>query len=81
MAFWGEVSIKVKRAILLTERFTVGQISHITGIKYQSVETVIQRLLKGGMIAKVDFDNLVLSEKATSKQGRPKQYYTLWVSA
>ncbi|OGW18100.1 MAG: hypothetical protein A3G93_02955 [Nitrospinae bacterium RIFCSPLOWO2_12_FULL_45_22] len=73
---WGEVSLKVKRAILIAKKFTVSQIVDITGIKYQSVETVIQRLLKEGALIKVNSDNLVSPEGTTTKKGRPKQYYT-----
>lgn len=75
MALLGEVSIKVKRALLLTEKFTVSQIADITGIKYESVETVIQRLLKDGIITKADLAN-TFRDGMPAKRGRPKQYYT-----
>jgi len=71
MAQFGEVSLKVKRAILLDDKFTVAQIADLTGLKYESVETVIRRLLKEGILTK--------AEKAIPFQpqkGRPRQYYT-----
>ena len=70
MAQFGEVSLKVKRAILLDDKFTVAQIADLTGLKYESVETVIRRLLKEGILIK--------AEKAIPfqpKKGRPRQYY------
>jgi hypothetical protein len=74
MTMLGEVAIKVKRAILLTETFTVGQIADITGVKYESVETVIQRLQRDGFLIKAD--NTLSKDSTVSKRGRPRQYYT-----
>ncbi len=76
MAVWGEVSFKVRRTVLLAGKFTVSQIEDITGIKYQSVETVIQRLLKEGTLVKADAKKDISSVGVVSKKGRPKQYYT-----
>lgn len=76
MALLGEASIKVKRAILLAEEFTVSQIAHTTGIKCESVETVVQRLLKDGVLTKVIFAKAIETGMPAAKRGRPKQYYT-----
>jgi len=72
MSQLGEVSVKVKRAILIMEKFTIAQIADITGLKYESVETVVQRLLKRGILTKVN-ENF---KQTVGKKGRPKQYYT-----
>jgi Mn-dependent DtxR family transcriptional regulator len=74
MTILGEVAIKVKRAILLTETFTVSQIADVTGVKYESVETVIQRLQRDGFLIKAD--NTFSKDSTVSKRGRPRQYYT-----
>jgi predicted transcriptional regulator len=77
MALLGEVAIKVIRVILLTKEFTVSQIADIIAIKHDSVETVIQRLLKDGLLVKVSKADLDLKSKSIAKKGRPKQFYTI----
>lgn len=76
MTILGEVAIKVKRAILLTEKFTVSQIADVTGVKYESVETVIQRLQRDGFLIKADNITTFSKDSMVSKRGRPRQYYT-----
>ena len=72
MSQLGEVSVKVKRAILIMEKFTIAQIADISGLKYESVETVVQRLLRKGILVKVDGN----FKQSIAKRGRPRQYYT-----
>jgi len=74
MAIWGEVSFKVKRAITFMERFTIGQLADMTGLEYQSVETVVQRLLKDGYITQAEPREL---ERRKKRVGRPRQTYAL----
>jgi predicted ArsR family transcriptional regulator len=73
MAIWGEVSFKVKRAITFMERFTIGQLADMTGLEYQSVETVVQRLLKDGYITQAE----PRQPKRRKRVGRPRQTYAL----
>lgn len=72
MTAQGEVSYKVKRAILILREFTVGQLTDVTGADHSSVETVVQRLL--------DDEILVRKEEVVrvpAKRGRPRQFYAL----
>jgi DNA-binding MarR family transcriptional regulator len=73
MAVWGEVSFKVKRAITFMERFTIGQLADMTGLEYQSVETVVQRLLKEGYITQAK----PRQPERRKRVGRPRQTYAL----
>jgi predicted ArsR family transcriptional regulator len=73
MAIWGEVSFKVKRAITFMERFTIGQLADMTGLDYQSVETVVQRLLKDGYITQAE----PRQTERRKRVGRPRQVYAL----
>ncbi len=73
MVVWGEVSFKVKRAITFMERFTIGQLADMTGLEYQSVETVVQRLLKEGHITQAKPRQL----EGRKRVGRPRQTYAL----
>ena len=73
MAVWGEVSFKVKRAITFMERFTIGQLADTTGLEYQSVETVVQRLLKEGYITQAKSRQ----PERRKRVGRPRQIYAL----
>lgn len=73
MTIWGEVSFKVKRAITFMERFTIGQLADMTGLEYQSVETVVQRLLKDGYITQAE----PRQPERRKRVGRPRQVYTL----
>jgi predicted transcriptional regulator len=73
MAIWGEVSFKVKRAITFMERFTIGQLADMTGLDYQSVETVVQRLLKDGYITQAE----PRQPERGKRVGRPRQVYAL----
>jgi len=73
MAVWGEVSFKVKRAITFMERFTIGQLADMTGLEYQGVETVVQRLLKDGYIIQAK----PRQREGRRRVGRPRQTYTL----
>jgi hypothetical protein len=73
MAIWGEVSFKVKRAITFMERFTIGQLADMTGLEYQSVETVVQRLLKEGYITQAE----LRQPERRKRVGRPRQMYAL----
>jgi len=73
MAVWGEVSFKVKRAITFMERFTIGQLADMTGLEYQGVETVVQRLLKDGYIIQAK----PRQQEGRKRVGRPRQTYTL----
>ncbi|MBF0521011.1 MAG: hypothetical protein HQK92_14970 [Nitrospirae bacterium] len=45
MSTFGKVSIKVKRAILDTDMFTVNKIAMMTDSSYPGVESVLRRLL------------------------------------
>ena len=74
MVLSGEVSYKVRRAILLLRTFTIGQLTDITGIKQESVETVVQRLMKEDIVVHAD---PVRPTEKTTKKGRPRQYYCL----
>ncbi len=73
MAVWGEVSFKVKRAITFMDRFTIGQLADMTGLEYQSVETVVQRLLKEGYITQAK----PRQPERRKQVGRPRQTYAL----
>jgi len=73
MAVWGEVSFKVKRAITFMERFTIGQLADTTGLEYQSVETVVHRLLKEGYITPAK----PRRPERRKRVGRPRQIYAL----
>lgn len=73
MAVWGEVSLKVKRAITLMENFTVGQLADMTGLEYQSVETVVQRLLRDGYVVEAK----PRQRGGQKRVGRPRKVYTL----
>jgi len=73
MAVWGEVSFKVKRAITFLERFTIEQLADMTGLEYQSVETVVQRLLKEGYITQAK----PRQPDRRKQVGRPRQTYAL----
>ena len=73
MTVWGEVSFKVKRAITFMERFTIGQLADTTGLEYQSVETVVQRLLKEGYITQAKSRQ----PERRKRVGRPRQIYAL----
>ena len=73
MAIWGEVSFKVKRAMTFMERFTIGQLADMTGLEHQSVETVVQRLLKDGYIIQTE----PRQPESRKRIGRPRQTYAL----
>jgi len=73
MTVWGEVSFKVKRAMTFMERFTIGQLADMTDLEYQSVETVVQRLLKEGYITPAK----PRQPERRKLVGRPRQAYTL----
>jgi hypothetical protein len=73
MAVWGEVSLKVKRAMTLMEDFTVGQLADMTGLEYQSVETVVQRLLRGGFVVESEPRH----KGGQKRVGRPRKVYSL----
>ncbi len=72
MAHSGEVIVKVMRAILISKQFSVAQIADLVGVRFDSVETVIQRLLKDGILAKIDKG---IGPSVGAKKGRPIQYY------
>ncbi|MBF0463993.1 MAG: hypothetical protein HQK88_10775 [Nitrospirae bacterium] len=78
MSIFGEVSIKVKRAILDTGVFTVSKIAMMTDSSYTGVESVVRRLLKDGIIEKTEvlYDK-VMPDGTNVTKGRPKQHYKI----
>ncbi|MGA9347966.1 MAG: S1 RNA-binding domain-containing protein [Anaerolineae bacterium] len=71
MTVSGEVTFKVKQFIAARERFTIGQVAKLTGLKHKSVETVVQRLVRDGYVVK--------SQETVPVAGRGRRplYYTL----
>jgi DNA-binding MarR family transcriptional regulator len=71
MTVSGEVAFKVKQFIAARERFTIGQVAKLTGLKHKSVETVVQRLVRDGYVVK--------SRETVPGTGRGRRplYYTL----
>ena len=78
MAFPGEVSYTVKRAITFHQRFTVAQLADATGLEYEQVEQVVQRLKRKGFVRRLVASELHEAEKTyAQKVGRPRQLYAL----
>jgi len=71
MTVSGEVAFKVKQFIAARERFTIGQVTKLMGLKRKSVETVVQRLVRNSYVVK--------SRETVPGTGRGRRplYYTL----
>ncbi|GEM_PF-1056702 len=71
MTVSGEVAFKVKQFIAARERFTIGQVVKLMGLKRKSVETVVQRLVRNSYVVK--------SRETVPGTGRGRRplYYTL----
>jgi len=72
MTVRGEVSYKVKRAVLILRQFTIGQIADVTALDHQGVETVVHRLVREGVLVRADE-----TVRIPSQRGRPRQLYAL----
>jgi len=72
MTIRGEVSYKVKRAILILRQFTIGQIADVTELDHQGVETVVHRLVREGLLVRTEE-----TVRNPSQRGRPRQLYAL----
>lgn len=78
MSFKGEVSYKVKKVIGFLPRFTVAQLVDATGLSYEQVEGVVQKLRSGGFVSVVEEPEMYEPEKEYVRSvGRPRNIYAL----
>jgi len=78
MVCWGEVSCRVKRAIVFHERFTIAQLTDSTNLTYEQVEQVVHRLVNRGDVRRLAPGESTEAEQEVERRvGRPCARYTL----